>query len=789
MHHDSFFWHSICVYDCPWKNGWKDLMTPEDEKGRLFARIQARREEIDRLIAATKITRDSPGLFIEETLFTCLARFCRAFKGVFERHEDLFKPVASQFDHDDLTRLVDKCTDEAIRADLAKTYSDTRPEAVLTALWTNPASNELFRECFATWLSDKAKEVRDWQAERPDPMAVRFGELCRLFKLTQVERDALAMAVMAKQKYGGIEQISGRLGPCGMGIRAALLGVSQEEYTRLLEPKGRLRRFGCLKKDGNLGDDMWLYLLGVDDAPLTGRFFRKCEDHVLPWAYFGELASRHGELLKRMISCTSSQRGVNILLYGEPGTGKSSFARALARELGRDAYLITQSDKDSGSLSASFRFAALRVCDGQVPPETSLIIVDESDAMLEGSGGGGLLVHPFANSSNKDKGTLNDVLDEIRAPCIWITNSRADSLDSSNRRRFDYSIRFDKLTREQQTAVWRNAAQRYGVGDALPEELLARMAGRYAISAGGIDLALRNLSAMMAKNAVRQEDAEAILATLLDAHVSLLGGPDSARPRECAGYSLDGLNIKGPIVLSRIESAVRRFKETRFRSSDAAPDSPRMNLLLYGPPGSGKTAFIHYLGASLNLRVVTKTGSDLLGMYVGETEKNIRNAFREAGRESSILFLDEIDGLLRTRAGAERGWEVSQVNEILRQMEEFGGVLACATNFADNLDAAALRRFTFKLEFGFLTEDGKLTFYRRMFASLAAGELTPEDERRLLNIPDLTPGDFRTVRQEFHYLDDNATHELLLDALERESAAKRGFRINNRIVGFASVHE
>jgi hypothetical protein len=106
MHHDSFFWHSICVYDCPRKNGWKDLMTPEDEKGRLFARIQARREEKDRLIAATKITRDSPGLFIEETLFTCLARFCRAFKGVFERHEDLFKPVASQFDHDDLTRLV-----------------------------------------------------------------------------------------------------------------------------------------------------------------------------------------------------------------------------------------------------------------------------------------------------------------------------------------------------------------------------------------------------------------------------------------------------------------------------------------------------------------------------------------------------------------------------------------------------------------------------------------------------------------------------------------------------------
>jgi hypothetical protein len=72
-----------------------------------------------------------------------------------------------------------------------------------------------------------------------------------------------------------------------------------------------------------------------------------------------------------------------------------------------------------------------------------------------------------------------------------------------------------------------------------------------------------------------------------------------------------------------------------------------------------------------------------------------------------------------------------------------------------------------------------------MFAPLGVGELSSKDESRLLNIQDLTPGDFRVVRQEFHYLDDNATHELLLDALERESAAKRGFRSGNRVNGFA----
>lgn len=756
----------------------------------LITRTNARPGEQHSLTAAKRLTRDNPGLFIEETLFSCLARFCRHSKGNFEHIAELFKPVVPQFDTDEMVRLVDLSAGETAHADFAQTDScfctnlaTARPEAVLAALWMHPASNEPFRVIFEKWLSGKAKEVQDWQTGNPDPMAARFGELCRLFKLTRGESEALAMAVMAKQKYGGVEQISGRLGPWGTAVRGALLGISPEEYVRLLAPKGRLRRFGCLKDDGCLGADLWTYLLGVDDAPLTGRYFRKSEDPALPWDFFGELASKHGEFLKRMITSASPRRGVNILLYGEPGTGKSSFARALARELGRDAFLVTQNYyRDGNSVTTSFRFTALRVCDGQVPPETSLIIVDEADAMLEGRGGSIPGLHLFGGlPRHEEKGALNDVLDENHAPCVWITNSHADWLDPSNRRRFDYSVRFDKMTREQQTAVWRNAAQRHGIGDTLSADLLARIAGRYAVSAGGIDLALRNLSALLKEGAAQQTDAEATLATLLDAHVSLLGGPGVARQQACAGYSLEGLNIKGDVALSRIESAVSRFIEARDHKGDADPDRPRMNLLLSGPSGTGKTEFVKYLGAALGTLVVTRMGSDLLDKYVGGTEQNIKRAFAEAAAEKSILFLDEVDGLLQSRERAVRSWEVTQVNELLYQMENFEGVLICATNFVDNLDPATIRRFTFKLSFEYLTDEGKRLFFSRLFAAFGIGQLAPDEELRLRRIPNLAPGDFRTVRQGLYYLGAGATAAQILDGLERESTAKQGSKAGSRI--------
>ena len=230
-------------------------------------------------------------------------------------------------------------------------------------------------------------------------------------------------------------------------------------------------------------------------------------------------------------------------------------------------------------------------------------------------------------------------------------------------------------------------------------------------------------------------------------------------------YDLSGLNLQSKVPLEKIVGAVKKYCGNG-RKSD--PDSPRMNLLLSGPPGTGKTEFVKYLGVKVGAKVIPVTASDLLSPLVGKTEQLIAAKFAEAKSKNAILFIDEIDSFLQSREGASYSWEVTQVNELLQQMEKFDGVLVAATNFKERLDKAVLRRFVYKLKLDYLTDEGKEVFFRRYFKT----SLSAEERRRLHAIRDLAPGDYRVVRQSLYYTDDHPTNAQRLEALEAESAAK-----------------
>lgn len=596
----------------------------------------------------------------------------------------------------------------------------------------------------------------------------RFLELKRVLDLSDIEYDVLLLAYICKEtafcwpKYRNEAEKPMYF--------AMATDRSYPEILKAVASSGKLRKFNLLDSDFEFNSAMiGGYVNGVDSEAITRRFYKEnAAEEILPWEFFGELAEKDGEVIKRMLAAAPGK--CNILLYGAPGTGKTSFARALARQCGRIAWEVKQGDDNGANMKSESRLMGIRICNNQESPENSLIVIDECDELL--SGGGSLFGFPGVGGGT-DKGVVNTVLDEMKIPSVWISNNDAGEIDESVRRRFDYSVRFEKLDNRQRSFIWKNSLVKYGLSDVVPEERIETYAAKYPTSAGGISIVLENVKRMKPG----ADKVDELIDTLMKPHCELLELKGAGRFLPAKGYSLEGLNIKGKVKPENLVKAVRNYYDGAFSGADA--DKPRMNILLHGAPGTGKTEFVKYLGETLSRKVIAVKGSDILGKYVGESEKNIAAAFRNAEAQRAVLFFDEIDGILQSRESAHASWEVSQVNELLQQMENFDGVMVAATNFRSNLDPAVMRRFTFKLEFGYLDDAGKKLFFERMFGSV----LTDEELAELKTLERLAPGDFRTVRQGQFYLDEAPTNLERIAAL-REECELKGGEVARAPIGF-----
>ena len=127
----------------------------------------------------------------------------------------------------------------------------------------------------------------------------------------------------------------------------------------------------------------------------------------------------------------------------------------------------------------------------------------------------------------------------------------------------------------------------------------------------------------------------------------------------------------------------------------------RNTLLLYGPPGCGKTSAAKYLASELNLPLITARFDTLISSLLGNTAKNIHRIFDFAKQQPCILFLDEFDAIAKARDDAHELGELKRVvNSLLQNIDDFSqeGILIAATNHAQMLDSAVWRRFQTVIE-------------------------------------------------------------------------------------------
>ena len=443
------------------------------------------------------------------------------------------------------------------------------------------------------------------------------------------------------------------------------------------------------------------------------------------------------------------QKGVNLLIYGVPGTGKTEFAGLLAQALGISAYNITYMDSDGDVVKAEQRLNYSRLAQTLLNGKQALLIFDEIEDVFNGS---------FMERSvaQKNKAWTNQLLENNNVPMIWLSNS-VHSIDSAFLRRFDFVFEMPDLPLKNKSALISQLA-----GGKLTAEYVQHFAK------------VRSLS-------------PAILTRVFNVANAVDNGK-KAFPEVLLTLFNEALQAQGkkkiePLVETKLSYQLEwvSCNENIHKISEGLMRTKKGRICCYGPPGTGKTAWAGWLAEQLDMPLLLCKGSDLLDPYVGGTEQKIAEAFESAKRDNCLLVLDEVDTFLFSRDGAERSWERSQVNEMLTQIERFEGIMVVSTNLMNVLDPAALRRFDLKLKFDYLTPQQRLDFAKQQAEKLNLGAWDETHSKRILELNLLTPGDFAAVARR-HNFSPFENLEEWLDALRGECLVKPEF--SRKKVGF-----
>jgi len=538
---------------------------------------------------------------------------------------------------------------------------------------------------------------------------------------------------------------------------ANILGFSKKELNEVLN--GTLKKISLFEMDNfflRLEDDFIQVFQNAADQTFSKNFYSKVPANKIPFDYYFIKEGERNHILNLLKE--KPETSTHILFYGPPGTGKTSFAFSLANYLNIPAYEIVRGEDNT----THNRRAAIVACENITNGGNgSLVLVDEADNLLN------TRASWFMRGETQDKGWLNELLEKPGIRMIWITNS-ISGIEGSVLRRFAFSLHFRPFNRRQRIQLWDNILQKNKCKRLFSRKEVDNFAKKYPVNAGIINLAVKK---SLEANLGSKAEFHRAVDLALTAHETLLncGEKKVNKDRLEQKYSLEGLNIKGDLnaTLKQVEAF---DKYLRKKDSEKIMN---MNLLLYGPPGTGKSELARYMAEKLDREITCKRVSDIQDMYVGETEKNIKKAFLEAEREEAILVFDEADSLLFSRDRAVRSWEISFVNEFLTRMERFRGILICTTNRMKDLDQASIRRFNHKIGFDYLTASGNQIFYDLFLRPLANNPLNGATQEEIKLINNLTPGDFKIVRDRYSFHSPaDVDHNMLIDALRRESEIK-----------------
>lgn len=416
-----------------------------------------------------------------------------------------------------------------------------------------------------------------------------------------------------------------------------------------------------------------------------------------------ELPLRHPTLFKTL--GVKPPRGV--LLYGPPGSGKTLIARAVANETGSFFFLINGPEimsKMAGESESNLR-KAFEEAEKNAP---SIIFMDEIDSIA-----------PKRDKTNGEVErrivsqllTLMDGLKGRANVVVLGATNRQNSIDPALRRfgRFDREIDIGVPDENGRLEIFRIHTRNMKLDEEVDPEQIAKETHGFV----GADIAALCTEAAM--QCIREKmdlidiDEDTIDAEILDSmavtqdHFKVALGtanPSSLRETVVEVPTITWADIGGLEDVKRELREMVQYPVEHPEKFEKFGMNPSKGVLFYGPPGCGKTLLAKAVANECQANFISIKGPELLTMWFGESEANVRETFDKARSAAPcILFFDELDSIAVKRgsgSGGDGGGAGDRVmNSLLTEMDGMGAKKSVfvigATNRPDIIDTALMR--------------------------------------------------------------------------------------------------
>ena len=438
-----------------------------------------------------------------------------------------------------------------------------------------------------------------------------LATLAEFLQLNPVEQELLRFAMHLRSE-GAMRDLFGYLPKSDLqrtaAIMADLLKQPKNQILSALKKGSKLDAYGLIDRDyrpDSVHDYLdWGETLDFDEfvtQPLNENVLLKSCTEVaqvpsLELDDFAHIAGMKEMMLTYLQQAIKHHRkGVNLLIYGVPGTGKTEFAGLLAQALGISAYNITYMDSDGDVVKAEQRLNYSRLAQTLLNGKQALLIFDEIEDVFNGS---------FMERSvaQKNKAWTNQLLENNNVPMIWLSNS-VHSIDAAFLRRFDFVFEMPDLPLKNKSAL---------------------------IS----QLACGKLTAEYVQHFVKVRSLSPAILTRVFNVANAVDNGKKAFPEVLLTLFNEALQAQGkkkiePLVESKLSYQLEwvSCNENIHKITEGLMQTKKGRICCYGPPGTGKTAWAGWLAEQLDMPLLLCKGSDLLNPYVGGTERNIAEAF------------------------------------------------------------------------------------------------------------------------------------------------------------------